>query len=154
MTDNKFYLSKPLESEFPYILTKQSRQDIINDYKENIDVLRICIVIFGAVGVITGGYCLFKLYKAYKEKKQREEMAANLRQERLRRIQQDRNNGASINNNNVEQTCVLCLVNQREIVLLDCGHFCLCLDCLELLPNTNCPICRQPYQSYARCYVP
>lgn len=158
ISDNSYYLIRPVNTDFPFILTKQTRELVANDFKETISVLKFFLILFGSIGVITGGYCLYKYYKIYKEKKLRDRMAATFREERIR-LQRERlqnNPNDNNNNHNVEQaqTCVLCLVNQREIILLDCGHFCICIECLDRLPNQNCPVCRQEYQSYARCYVP
>ncbi len=160
LSDSSYYLSRPLDSDYPFILTKQDRQLVINDLKTSCSALKVCLLIFGSIGLIAGAYCLYKQYKNYKEKKLHEEMTKNLRIERLKSQRQrlqnydsERDNSNS-DNNNIDQTCVLCLVNPREIVLLECGHFCLCIDCLDRLPNKNCPICRQTYQSFARCYIP
>ena len=57
-------------------------------------------------------------------------------------------------NNQEQNACVVCLTNPREVVLLDCGHVCLCLDCLEQMPSETCPICRVNYRTYAPCYIP
>lgn len=40
------------------------------------------------------------------------------------------------------QTCTVCLVNPREVILLNCGHVCVCADCCVKL-NQKCPICRE-----------
>ena len=38
----------------------------------------------------------------------------------------------------------VCLQNPREVVLLECGHICLCSDCaVEIMRSRpQCPICR------------
>ncbi|XP_076001259.1 mitochondrial ubiquitin ligase activator of nfkb 1-A isoform X2 [Genypterus blacodes] len=43
----------------------------------------------------------------------------------------------------VENSCVICLSQPRECVLLNCGHVCCCLRCYQALPQPTCPICRQ-----------
>ena len=41
------------------------------------------------------------------------------------------------------ELCILCVANRRECVFLDCGHICVCVDCLKSLPfPKTCPICR------------
>lgn len=64
------------------------------------------------------------------------------------------NNQQQANGEETSSNCVVCLTNPREIVLLDCGHVCLCMECMELLPNKACPICRENYRSFAPCYIP
>ena len=38
-------------------------------------------------------------------------------------------NSTSQNDLSENTSCVICLTNPRELVLLDCGHVCLCMDC-------------------------
>ena len=44
-----------------------------------------------------------------------------------------------------DDTCVVCLTENKDTVVLPCRHFCLCAGCAQLLrTQTNkCPICRQ-----------
>lgn len=39
------------------------------------------------------------------------------------------------------QICTICLLNPREVILLNCGHVCVCADCCLKL-NQKCPVCR------------
>lgn len=43
----------------------------------------------------------------------------------------------------LENTCVICLSQPRNCILLDCGHVCCCHSCYQALPQRRCPICRQ-----------
>jgi len=47
-------------------------------------------------------------------------------------------------------SCVVCLEAQRDIVLLPCGHFCLCTSCFDTIWNlrdtAGCPLCKTPIQ--------
>jgi hypothetical protein len=40
--------------------------------------------------------------------------------------------------------CLVCLSEQRNTIIMPCGHMCVCLDCGEALRSRkhNCPICR------------
>lgn len=38
--------------------------------------------------------------------------------------------------------CVICIANEREVVFLECKHFCVCTTCASEL--ILCPLCRQP----------
>lgn len=40
-------------------------------------------------------------------------------------------------------TCVICLTQPRNCILLNCGHVCCCYSCYQALPQRKCPICRQ-----------
>jgi len=52
-------------------------------------------------------------------------------------------------NNINESTCVICLTDIRNVLLLPCRHLCLCGLCAENLKfqSTNCPICRVPFRA-------
>ena len=41
-----------------------------------------------------------------------------------------------------EPTCVACLDRPRSVVVVPCGHLCLCPECAARLPTQHCPICR------------
>ncbi len=53
------------------------------------------------------------------------------------------------NNNPNESTCVICLTDIRNVLLLPCRHLCLCGSCAENLKfqSANCPICRIPFRA-------
>ena len=48
-----------------------------------------------------------------------------------------------------EDTCVICLSDIRNVLLLPCRHLCLCGSCAESLKfqSANCPICRVPFRA-------
>lgn len=50
---------------------------------------------------------------------------------------------------NSENTCVICLTDIRNVLLLPCRHLCLCGSCAENLKfqSANCPICRVPFRA-------
>lgn len=61
---------------------------------------------------------------------------------------------------NNENTCVICLTDIRNVLLLPCRHLCLCGSCAENLKfqSANCPICRIPFRALlqinALCHRP
>ncbi|CAF0755656.1 unnamed protein product [Rotaria sp. Silwood1] len=52
-------------------------------------------------------------------------------------------------NNKNESTCVICLTDIRNVLLLPCRHLCLCKTCAENLKfqSSHCPICRIPFRA-------
>ena len=44
-----------------------------------------------------------------------------------------------------DDSCAVCLDQKRELVLVPCGHFNLCKDCVDHLLTKNCPYCRQHF---------
>lgn len=129
-----------------------------------------------------GIYCIYKIGLQYIDKRRREQQIAQARLQRLKNQRQrlqrreftniledssEQNNlvnrstrnsvsqGDRIQENQTENAaCVICLTNPRELVLLDCGHVCLCMDCFEKMPNSNCPICRNNIRTFLPCYIP
>ena len=53
--------------------------------------------------------------------------------------------GEIANQNNDEMLCRICVDNVINCVLLECGHYTLCLECAETIKKSTkeCPICRQ-----------
>ena len=53
--------------------------------------------------------------------------------------------GEIANQNNDEMLCRICVDNVINCVLLECGHYTLCLECAETIKRSTkeCPICRQ-----------
>lgn len=51
-----------------------------------------------------------------------------------------------------DQLCVVCRTNPREIILLPCGHVCLCEDCSVDIAS-DCPICRKFIRQKNAAYI-
>jgi len=51
--------------------------------------------------------------------------------------------------------CVVCLGAEREVILLDCGHVCVCASCGGELLRTRpkCPVCRKPISNVLPAYM-
>ena len=47
--------------------------------------------------------------------------------------------------------CKVCMENQIDVVLLECGHLCVCSGCATKL--STCPICRGPIKSTLHVYA-
>jgi len=45
--------------------------------------------------------------------------------------------------NSDDGSCIVCMENERNCVILVCGHVGLCLDCASKC--TTCPLCRKTY---------
>lgn len=48
--------------------------------------------------------------------------------------------------------CVVCLDEEKEMMLKPCNHLCVCGECVQRL-NGMCPICRRMFQGYERVYT-
>ena len=53
------------------------------------------------------------------------------------------------------QTCVVCLNEQREVILMDCGHVCVCAGCaIEIMARSpQCPVCRANIDRVAPAFI-
>jgi E3 ubiquitin-protein ligase MUL1 len=52
-----------------------------------------------------------------------------------------------------DKLCVICITNPQEIILIPCGHVCLCVDC-SIGYELPCPICRKPPTQMNPVYFP
>lgn len=52
---------------------------------------------------------------------------------------------------NVDTDCIVCMDKKYEVVLVPCGHYCLCKECATHLQKlkSNCPLCRQKINMFA-----
>ena len=52
-------------------------------------------------------------------------------------------------------SCVVCLGAEREVILLPCGHVCVCADCADILITAGhtCPVCRASIDTVLPAYV-
>ena len=55
------------------------------------------------------------------------------------------------NNESSEHLCLMCMTNPPEVILVPCGHKCLCNECSEQYKSSgkmkNCPYCREKIKS-------
>ena len=51
--------------------------------------------------------------------------------------------------------CVVCLGAEREVILLPCGHVCVCATCADTLLAGGhlCPVCRGPITTVMPAYL-
>ncbi len=101
-------------------------------------------------GAISIGYMSYLAFKAYRRWRSRRDMARMVRE--LRGAERE---GGPRGNDDDARTCVICLANPREVVLLDCGHICVCLACVEAIPHPRkCPMCREDIRRTIPVFVP
>lgn len=49
-------------------------------------------------------------------------------------------------------TCSICLTNSKDCILEPCGHFVCCIQCISMLPNAQCPVCRTKCNYYIKVF--
>ena len=140
----------------PYYLVKNSLSSLIKEIESNRTVFKVFLGIFGGVGAFISGFALWKYYK-----KIQVERESRVNQDRLNTIRANRANRAErparANADGIPESiqCVVCLGAEREVILLDCGHVCVCADCAdELIRGSHlCPVCRASISSVMPAYV-
>ncbi|XP_074544774.1 mitochondrial ubiquitin ligase activator of nfkb 1-A [Halichoeres trimaculatus] len=102
----------------------------------------------GITSVLVGAAVLLWVgWRYYKKLKNRWEREQERRQfERLRAQtppQAQRTGTGQDEEEHTGNTCVICLTQPRNCILLNCGHVCCCYSCYQMLPHRKCPMCRQ-----------
>ncbi|KXS16804.1 hypothetical protein M427DRAFT_133880 [Gonapodya prolifera JEL478] len=65
-------------------------------------------------------------------------------------VAQSAGEGEDLENVEEAEDCVVCLSKKPSIILLNCGHYCLCESCSGELDR--CPVCRQPIARRIRTF--
>lgn len=95
-------------------------------------------MLLGTFGAVIFGSIIRRGYKFIIHKMNERETRRRLEIRRRERRSAARNADEELPDS---QRCCVCHNNPREIILLPCGHYCLCEDC-SIGINDNCPICR------------
>jgi hypothetical protein len=65
--------------------------------------------------------------------------------------------GMAVEEDNLNDECVVCLTENREVALLPCRHMCMCKECAKIMMTSGtaggtlrskCPICREPVMNF------
>lgn len=108
---------------------------------------RFKVVVCGSVGIVI----LSLLGRTYFLKKKQERAERKLIEDiKSQRIEQSKMNREINLDDNLR--CVVCLENKKEIILLPCGHVCLCFGCSNQIISV-CPICRKLIQSKSKAFI-
>ncbi|XP_070573619.1 mitochondrial ubiquitin ligase activator of NFKB 1-like [Ptychodera flava] len=125
-----------------YILSVLNKSQILKQMESKIQTLKILAFLFGTTTTVIAVACFWKWYKKYREMRLRRQQIEEIRRNR-QRANSDSEPAEQAENPNGDELCIICLTNPREVVILNCGHICLCETCVEWLETRNCPICRQ-----------
>ena len=115
--------------------------------KTLITLVSICLVL-GFAMLIIPLICI-KLWFNYQEKRRSKLLHAfKLRVKAIEDnvTDDERRDSTSSEEISVEDernTCVVCMSEPRDCVLVDCGHICVCTTCAQELIPHQCPICRK-----------
>ena len=119
--------------------------------------MKVITYVLSITGVFLSGLLLHRLYKEVRERRQYSALLRQLSEQRREAsaTQEDLMDAAPAggmttseagetdrNESSPVADCVVCLTNPRNVILLSCGHVCVCADCAEMLPSNRCPMCR------------
>jgi hypothetical protein len=130
------------------ILTRSSRAEIISNYRNRSNIVRVLSICFGLAALGTASYLLYKYYS-----KRRRQI------NRLPNIVSPIDTVEVDNNRNTRLQCVICLENEIIYSLQPCSHLGLCHSCAQILQSRSpgeeiCPLCRTPIEAYQRVFLP
>lgn len=152
LVDGKMQLQKP-DSGDRYILTQLTKSEVLRRFENRVTAFKIFFYITGFIGISIVVYLIRKHYKAWKLKRENERFLDEMRNARNGRADANRNQNVDLADEN--NSCVICLTNPREVILLNCGHICACAECVVALPRPMlCPVCRQAVERYLPVYNP
>lgn len=138
---------QPPTNGMPFYLTSMSITSLLKKLDERKRAYRFLGFMFGAVGLLIGGIVLRRYWKDRTEQRLAEELRQSLSASRRERRQRVRDTDLR-----EDQLCVVCRTNPLEIILLPCGHVCLCEDCSDDI-TSDCPVCRSPIIQKAAAYI-
>ncbi|XP_011312013.1 mitochondrial ubiquitin ligase activator of nfkb 1 [Fopius arisanus] len=141
----KLILQPPLNT--PFYLTTMSVSSLLRKLDERRRIYRYLCLMFGAIGLVIGGIVVRRYWKDREEQRLSEQLRRSLAESRKERRQRVREKDLR-----EDQICVVCRTNPREIILLPCGHVCLCEDCSDGI-DTDCPVCRGPIELKNAAYI-
>ncbi|XP_047445517.1 mitochondrial ubiquitin ligase activator of nfkb 1-A [Mugil cephalus] len=120
--------------------------DTLREEKESAAVgWKVLAVTSALVGAAVLSWAGLRYYRHIQHRRKREQEARDFERlmaeaSRPSAAQDAMQDGAG---NHTGSTCVICLTQPRNCILLDCGHVCCCYTCYQALPQHRCPICRQ-----------
>lgn len=129
LTKDGMVLSPPSNGK-PYFLSTLSMEGLLREVQTNKGLWKALSVLFACGSGILFCIALYKYYKQRRLKAENERF--------LRGMQEESREGNA--ENVIGEPCVICLENQRDIVILECGHICICHVCAEQI--SECPVCR------------
>ncbi|KAI5635472.1 e3 ubiquitin ligase domain-containing protein [Phthorimaea operculella] len=138
---------QPPKDGVPLYLTTATKSSLLKRLASSRDFLRILLVVFSTVALAASGRIAYK----YLRRKRRKEMEDSMKKQ-LAAGRRERRAHAREKNLSEVQLCVVCTENPKEIILLPCGHVCLCEDCSDNIKD-NCPICRERIESRAPAFI-
>jgi len=143
----RIILSRPDDSR-RHIITTSSRSELIRSLRSDARVVRIVCWLFGITGGVFLAYIVYRNVSRARYVARTRQQMDELRLRRRVAAAQDAAAGETM------VTCVVCCSQPRDVLLLECGHLCVCSECALALPSPRyCPVCRQVVDRIVPTYV-
>jgi E3 ubiquitin-protein ligase MUL1 len=158
---------KPPSSDYRYIISRKTKDELVRLLRKRGTWLKVFVGLFGVTGIALIIYLVYRFFRKCRNYNEEQRLRRDLMH--LRELEEQRraraahrtntdslSSGAgSTDSTDIESNkCVVCLTNNREVVVLECGHICLCGDCAFALPEPKlCPICRQNIVRFVTTYT-
>lgn len=139
---------RPPSNGADYILSITDFDTLLGEHKNTASWWKTLAIVFalaGAAVILWVGRSYYNQLKVRWELEQERRQFERLRDEgrRAEAAATGPDGPQNAAEERIENTCVICLTQQRDCILLDCGHVCCCYQCYQALPQPRCPICRQ-----------
>ncbi|XP_041378703.1 mitochondrial ubiquitin ligase activator of nfkb 1-like [Gigantopelta aegis] len=136
-------------SQGRYILSRLNRNGIIAVYESRWFIYEVIAIIFGLISTRLAFCLVCKLVKRFiqrikgkRKRKKSDEIRATTRATPV-------SDAAEAD----PSTCVICVSRPTDVVVLDCGHVCMCSQCARILPEPKlCPMCRALVKRFVPLY--
>ncbi|KAK9503558.1 hypothetical protein O3M35_010091 [Rhynocoris fuscipes] len=145
--DGNIQLSPPSQG-YPYFITSMPVSSLLRKLEEQKTTYRWLTYLFGGIGIALAVIITRRLWLERQAKLRDEELKKKLEATRKER----RQNARSGENLSENERCVVCRENPKEIIILECGHVCICEDCSEGITK-DCPVCRSPITNKAAAFI-
>lgn len=137
------------DKNLTYFLTPLSYDSLIKKISHLETIYKGLTIVMCTISAVILAYFL---KKSYSEIRRRINHARDLKKCREARRLKRETCSSDLPTDNVPK-CVVCLDNPVEIIVLECGHACLCLNCSEQV-RSYCPICRSPVHRLIPVFMP
>ncbi|XP_073842026.1 mitochondrial E3 ubiquitin protein ligase 1 [Musca autumnalis] len=131
----------------PLFLTTATKSTLIKKFEEAKNSMLFKILVCGTIGAVLVGVVGRKIY--LKKKQERDERRIRETLEKERKERRAKSRPAHLTQ---DQLCVVCNINPKEVIILPCGHVCICEDCSEKIKMT-CPVCRGKINTRAAAFI-
>ncbi|KAL3215392.1 hypothetical protein MRX96_034108 [Rhipicephalus microplus] len=124
-----------------------SHPALVSKLRSELSVLRVVSFVLGCTALGLSCYLVFTWWKARQALAQQKKDSMRREEARKERRKLNRETSSEV------PCCVICRTNPVEVMVLECGHVCLCTDCSELVSG-NCPMCRSPIKRIVAAFLP